>query len=78
MEKETSLSEKIITRVVRKDKEDPFMEHIVKVKDIREAVLRLKAKSATFKLKDSHNQELDKMFIISEFTFNEIFGEKLT
>ena len=36
-----SLSEKIITRVVRKDKEDPFMEHIVKVKELREAVLGL-------------------------------------
>ena len=65
-----SLSEKIVKRVARKDKEDPFIEMIIHAKEVREAVLRLKERKG----KNGYKNHI----IIHIDEFEEIFGEKLT
>ena len=67
-----SLSDKIIQRIARKDKEDPFMETIIKANDVREAVKALRERL------DSVEDPCE--FDVTGFggIIYEIFGPKLT
>ena len=70
-----SLSDKILERVARKDNENPFVERILKTKDVKEFIKLLKDKAKVSKYRSKG--EITTTYHINSKDLNELAGDKL-